>query len=127
MRDLRVAIVVLATLLAVAAKVLRGTGGAPDWLRSALGWLPSFGYGLGVPLLAASLPAIARRPRRTRWSVYLAGILGMVVAELTQRWERGRTLAGADIVALLIGAAIALALEAWCERREAEETRAFRA
>ena len=118
MRDARVSVLVLAVVLAVAAKVLRGTGGAPEFLRGALGWLPSFGYGLGVPMLLAILPTVARRRRRARWTIFLAGIAGMLAAEVTQRWEPGRTFAGADLLALAAGSALALVLEGWFERRE---------
>ena len=126
MRELRLSVVVLAAILAIAAKIFRATGDAPDSFRAPLGWLPSFGYGLGVPLLLASLSSVARRPRRARWTIYLAAIAGMLVAELTQRWEPGRTFAAADLLALLAGSALALSLEAWIERREATPGTAVR-
>lgn len=116
-RRLRIGIVLLVVALAVGAKLHRSTLGGPAWVRVIEGWFPSFAYSFGLPLLAASIPFIARHGSRTRWTLYAALVVGALASELIQAFQRGQTFAQSDMVAIVIGGSAGLAIEWWIETR----------
>jgi VanZ family protein len=80
---------------------------AAQGVAATLGWSPSilYTFGLGIFLLSFRL----RRP--LRWALALGGVTGALAYEVAQRGLAGRTYDPHDVIATVVGGALAFAVD----------------